>query len=674
MRSLPWMLVICFVAAVAVTPLRAQQDASKVAVTLPHLIAFSGTVREADGRPVHGIVGVTFCLYKEQDGGAALWMETQNVETDSGGHYKALLGSTKPDGVPLELFTSGEARWLGVRVNREGEAEQPRVVLVSVPYAVKAADAEMLAGKPASFYLRAYQSREENEAGGEVKPPKLPPPVHGDGTNSIGFLPLWTAKNLIDKSVMFQDSNGNLGVGTSKPAANLDVNGTGNFSGGVSSATVNAGTSFMLGGQLFGVGSISSQNVFLGFSGNLTTSGDSNTATGVSALASNTTGFSNTANGDFALFGNTTGNFNTALGGCALCNNSTGIQNTAVGANTLSFNRTGINETAVGFDVLSGTLTGDSNTAVGVDSLANTTSGAQNTAEGVFALSSNATGSNNTALGFSAGPGLSDLSNSTAIGALAEVTKSNSMVLGSINGVNGATADTNVGIGTTAPGFKLHIGTGNKGFRVEGPAQGTSSPVLASFGGTGDFGIDGVGKVQGRFVVKDSGLVGIATSSPDATLSVNGTADKPGGGSWGTFSDGRLKTLHGNFTDGLRELLQLRPVRYRYKPDNAMGIRDQEEHIGFVAQEVRAVIPEAVSENDRGFLLVNNDPILWTMLNAIKEQQVLIQQQQHQLRVQQAQIKQLARQVQEVRARLNGNGRSEAGVNSVKGTTPLLRQ
>ena len=105
-----------------------------------------------------------------------------------------------------------------------------------------------------------------------------------------------------------------------------------------------------------------------------------------------------------------------------------------------------------------------------------------------------------------------------------------------------------------------------------------------------------------------------------------------------------------------------------------MGIRDQEEHIGFVAQEVRAVIPEAVSENDRGFLLVNNDPILWTMLNAIKEQQVLIQQQQHQLRVQQAQIKQLARQVQEVRARLNGNGRSEAGVNSVKGTTPLLRQ
>jgi hypothetical protein len=34
------------------------------------------------------------------------------------------------------------------------------------------------------------------------------------------------------------------------------------------------------------------------------------------------------------------------------------------------------------------------------------------------------------------------------------------------------------------------------------------------------------------------------------------------------------------------------------------------------------VIPEAVSANSQGYLLVNNDPILWTMLNAIKEQQV----------------------------------------------------
>jgi len=52
-----------------------------------------------------------------------------------------------------------------------------------------------------------------------------------------------------------------------------------------------------------------------------------------------------------------------------------------------------------------------------------------------------------------------------------------------------------------------------------------------------------------------------------------------------------------------------------------MGIHDSQEHVGFVAQEVQKVIPEAVSTNDKGYLLVNNDPILWSMLNAIKEQQ-----------------------------------------------------
>lgn len=46
---------------------------------------------------------------------------------------------------------------------------------------------------------------------------------------------------------------------------------------------------------------------------------------------------------------------------------------------------------------------------------------------------------------------------------------------------------------------------------------------------------------------------------------------------------------------------------------------------GFGAQAVQKIIPEAVSTNTKGYLLVNNDPILWTMLNAIKEQQQTIE-------------------------------------------------
>jgi hypothetical protein len=118
-----------------------------------------------------------------------------------------------------------------------------------------------------------------------------------------------------------------------------------------------------------------------------------------------------------------------------------------------------------------------------------------------------------------------------------------------------------------------------------------------------------------------SGKVGIGTPAPDNTLTVNGSADKPGGGSWGTFSDERLKNIKDRFTPGLKAVMQLQPLRYEYKRDNALAIKSQGEHIGFSAQAVEKIIPEAVSKNDKGYLLVNNDPIIWTMLNAIKEQQ-----------------------------------------------------
>ena len=77
---------------------------------------------------------------------------------------------------------------------------------------------------------------------------------------------------------------------------------------------------------------------------------------------------------------------------------------------------------------------------------------------------------------------------------------------------------------------------------------------------------------------------------------------------------------------GIKAVMQLQPVRYEYKPDNALGLKSSGEYIGFGAQAVQKIIPEAVSKNDKGYLLVNNDPILWTMLNAIKEQQQQLQQ------------------------------------------------
>jgi hypothetical protein len=131
---------------------------------------------------------------------------------------------------------------------------------------------------------------------------------------------------------------------------------------------------------------------------------------------------------------------------------------------------------------------------------------------------------------------------------------------------------------------------------------------------------------------RQGGNVGIGTSAPTALLSVNGTANKPGGGSWDVFSDERLKNIKGRFSSGLKAAMQLQPLRYEYKQNNALGIKSEGEHVGFGAQAVQKIIPEAVTSTENGYLQINNDPILWTMLNAIKEQQKEIEQLKGQIR------------------------------------------
>ena len=74
---------------------------------------------------------------------------------DGQGHYEVMLGSTGDEGIPMDLFSSGEPRWLGVEALLPGEDEQPRVLLVSVPYAMRAGDAATLGGLPASAYAKA---------------------------------------------------------------------------------------------------------------------------------------------------------------------------------------------------------------------------------------------------------------------------------------------------------------------------------------------------------------------------------------------------------------------------------------------------------------------------------------------------------------------------------------
>lgn len=135
------------------------------------------------------------------------------------------------------------------------------------------------------------------------------------------------------------------------------------------------------------------------------------------------------------------------------------------------------------------------------------------------------------------------------------------------------------------------------------------------------------GTANNAMYINSSGNIGINTTIPDQRLSVSGDASKSaGGGSWQVFSDQRLKNIKGRFNSGLSAVMQLQPIRFQYKRDNALGLQSELEQVGFGAQDLQKVIPEAVTTNANGYLQVNNDPIIWTMLNAIKDQQKEIEQ------------------------------------------------
>jgi hypothetical protein len=200
------------------------QTPAQTASTLPHVVRFGGTVKDLNGSPLSGMVGITFALYSEQTNGTPLWLETQNVTLDGAGRYIVLLGSTTSEGLPESIFTSEQARWVGVQVS--GQAEQTRVLLVSAPYALKAGDAETIGGLPPSAFMLAppagvSTSPSASSFGGNSN---LPPPLGGSGTQD--FIPLWTdSSGDLGNSILFQSGATSIGIGTTTPAAALDVNG-----------------------------------------------------------------------------------------------------------------------------------------------------------------------------------------------------------------------------------------------------------------------------------------------------------------------------------------------------------------------------------------------------------------------------------------------------------------
>ena len=221
----------CFRALIAVISVALASGATAAALSpqapaqlasAPTVVRLDGELKTPTGAARTGTVLMVASLYADKQDSTPLWVEQQLVTLDGAGRYTIFVGATLDDGVPKEFFlssSSGSGHWLGIAV--QGEAEQPRVMLVSVPYALKAREADTLAGKTAADFVltehlndtvkSALKATSAASATSSVLPTMNTLAKFTDSSGTVG------------SSAVMEDPNGNVGIGTTGPRASLDV-------------------------------------------------------------------------------------------------------------------------------------------------------------------------------------------------------------------------------------------------------------------------------------------------------------------------------------------------------------------------------------------------------------------------------------------------------------------
>lgn len=204
---------------------------------------------------------------------------------------------------------------------------------------------------------------------------------------------------------------------------------------------------------------------------------------------------------------------------------------------------------------------------------------------------------------------------------------------------NGAIIEGNVGIGISNPKYKLdvdgHVNL-NGMLLIENcsgdlnSSDGLSGKSFFRVGGDSWDAMDDAG----RFLSWDNvgpdrlrlKVPGLKSQTPSFEFYSNGVAGKIGGGSWAVFSDVRLKEGIQDYSHGLDLILKLRPVTFRYKAEFG---GNSKEYVGLIAQEVEQIAPRMVflapNEKLKDTRMVDPSELLYTLINAVKEQQAEIE-------------------------------------------------
>ncbi len=534
-----------------------------ISSTVPILIPISGTLKTSTGEPRTGNLLMVISLYGDKDDAAALWVEHQTVTLDNSGTYGFYAGSTQASGVPAEFFASETARWLGVAVS--DEPEQPRMMLVSVPYASKAGTADTLAGKSTNDFVLAANLKDEVNAVLQSQAAV----TNSNVVSTVNAVAKFTDTAGTVGNSAIADIDGKVGIGTTNPGQPLEALGGVSSRSSISSSapylSLNSQptTSFI---ESTAYGSGAGQDIVFRYNGitelarvattgTFAPSGDillpstgqtnggaiklnnslllhaygtRNAFAGTAAGNRSITGIDNAGFGQAALNGLTSGNNNVAVGSEALSRVTTSLNNTAVGykALTLLTTSTAGGNTAVGNLALSEVTTGETNTAVGHIAGTQISTGVNNVALGANSMVSLSTGSWNTALGVGVLYRATGSSNTGAgMDALQALTTGvESTGLGRDALYNATTGDGNVADGFRA-GYSLTTGSyntfsGYKADTVDGTINGST---VIGYGATTSVSNSVViGGPNVTTVKFPYGNVGIGGNSPSARLYITG--------------------------------------------------------------------------------------------------------------------------------------------------------
>lgn len=196
-------------------------------------------------------------------------------------------------------------------------------------------------------------------------------------------------------------------------------------------------------------------------------------------------------------------------------------------------------------------------------------------------------------------------------------------------------------------GFNLYADSGFKFGKTSASAYGAAIGANVGNGNMDFYTVTAPGSagaaatVASRFTIAQAGNIGIGTTSPGQKLHVSGTIRQTGCTTAGTLSvnssgdiictsDARLKNVRGPYTLGLDAIGRLAPQLFSFKPSDN-NRTETFVHAGFIAQNVKSAIPEAVALQKSGYYSLDTTAILAASVNAIKELKVENQKLRHEI-------------------------------------------